>query len=244
MMGSGNDVSDKLVISMTGPLAEDFVVQETNGVSSNMADNVLPNTVAATLLSGAATQLTSSTIQPTVVQLSIQDTPSASGSSCMLLISIPSAAPTAPTAVPLISMPLAAPTATQLAIPTAMQPAAPTVTQLAAMQLTAPAAAPLLPIISVRPNQIGYFPGASSNFYPQSNQFPYMTNPSWEDSQRAMQLFDKVDLQAVLKAGRWSSGGTFTSFYLRDLHVCPQADSLRRTGPLVAAGNIVVISSS
>ena len=58
----------------------------------------------------------------------------------------------------------------------------------------------------------------------------------------SLQLFNKVDLQAVLKAGRWSSGGTFTSFYLRDL--CPQADSLRRTGPLVAAGNIVVISSS
>ena len=55
-------------------------------------------------------------------------------------------------------------------------------------------------------------------------------------------LFNKVDLQTVMKAGRWSSGGTFTSFYLRDL--CPQADSLRRTGPVVAAGNIIVISSS
>ena len=29
-----------------------------------------------------------------------------------------------------------------------------------------------------------------------------------------------------MKAGRWSSGGTFTSFYLRDL--CPQADSIGR----------------
>ena len=53
----------------------------------------------------------------------------------------------------------------------------------------------------------------------------------------SLQLFNKVDLQAVLKALRWSSGGTFTSFYLRDL--CPQADSLCRTGPLVAAGNIL-----
>ena len=35
----------------------------------------------------------------------------------------------------------------------------------------------------------------------------------------SLQLFNKVDLQAVLKAGRWSSGGTFTSFYLRAL--CP-----------------------
>ena len=43
-------------------------------------------------------------------------------------------------------------------------------------------------------------------------------------------------------AGRWSSGGTFTSFYLRDL--CPQADSLQRAGPIVAAGDIIRISSS
>ena len=42
----------------------------------------------------------------------------------------------------------------------------------------------------------------------------------------SLQLFNKADLQAVLKAGRWSSGGTFTSFYLRDL--CPQAESIRR----------------
>ena len=33
----------------------------------------------------------------------------------------------------------------------------------------------------------------------------------------SLQLFNKVDLQAVVKAGRWSNGGTFTSFYLRDL---------------------------
>ena len=58
MMGSGDDVSDKLVICTTGPLAEDLVVQGTNGASSNMADAhvSLPNTVAATPLSGAAMQ--------------------------------------------------------------------------------------------------------------------------------------------------------------------------------------------
>ena len=33
----------------------------------------------------------------------------------------------------------------------------------------------------------------------------------------SLQLFNKVDLHSVMKAGRWSSGGTFTSFYLRDL---------------------------
>ena len=36
-----------------------------------------------------------------------------------------------------------------------------------------------------------------------------------------LELFYKVDLQAVMKAGMWSSAGTFTSSYLRDL--CPQA---------------------
>ena len=59
---------------------------------------------------------------------------------------------------------------------------------------------------------------------------------------RSLQLFNKVDLHSVMKARRWSSGGTFTSFYLRDL--CPQADSLQRAGPIVAAGDIIRISSS
>ena len=60
----------------------------------------------------------------------------------------------------------------------------------------------------------------------------------------SLQLFNKVDLlvHSVMKAGSWSSGGTFTSFYLRDL--CPQADSLQRAGPILAAGDIIRISSS
>ena len=58
----------------------------------------------------------------------------------------------------------------------------------------------------------------------------------------SLQLFNKADLHSVMKAGRWSSGGTFTSFYLRDL--CPQAESLQRAGPIVAAGDIVKISTS
>ena len=54
-------------------------------------------------------------------------------------------------------------------------------------------------------------------------------------------LFQQVDLQADMKAGRWSSGGTITSFYLLDL--CPEADSIRKTGTVIAAGEIVEISS-
>ena len=34
----------------------------------------------------------------------------------------------------------------------------------------------------------------------------------------SLQLYNKADLQTVMKAGRWSGGGTFTSFYLR--HIC------------------------
>ena len=57
----------------------------------------------------------------------------------------------------------------------------------------------------------------------------------------SLQLFSKVGLQSVMKAGRWSSGGTFTSFYFRDL--CTQADSIRKTGPVLAAGEIMEICS-
>ena len=211
MMGSGDNG-----FSTTGPLAEDLVVQGNNGVRSKMVDahESLANTVAATPLSRAATELTPSTIQPIVVQLSVQDTPSAAGPQ---LISIPSAAPTAG---PLISISLVVPTATQLGAPTANQLAAPTATQLAAptaRQLAAPNATQLaahtgnaaccthcsaacgnavpcthcyasLAYYVSRPNQMGYFAGAPSDFYPQSNQFPYMANPSWEASQREQLL--------------------------------------------------------
>ena len=68
-----------------------------------------------------------------------------------------------------------------LAAPTAMQLAAPTAAQLAATQLAAPTATPLLPIMSVRPSQMGYFAGA-----------PYMANPSWEASQREQILQNQL----------------------------------------------------
>ena len=45
----------------------------------------------------------------------------------------------------------------------------------------------------------------------------------------SLQLFNKIDLPAVMMAGRWSSGCTFTCFYLREL--CQHADSIRKTGP-------------
>ena len=40
------------------------------------------------------------------------------------------------------------------------------------------------------------------------------------------------------KAGRWSSRGTLTSSCLRDL--CPQADSIHKTGLVIAAGEILI----
>ena len=74
---------------MTGPLIEDLVVQNSIGVITNMAGTALPSTVVALPLSGAAKPLTPSTIQSIVVPLSVQDTPSVGGSSCMPLIFMP-----------------------------------------------------------------------------------------------------------------------------------------------------------
>ena len=56
----------------------------------------------------------------------------------------------------------------------------------------------------------------------------------------SLQLFNKEDLQAVMKAGRWSNGGTFTSL---ETGLCPQAESVWKTGPVVAAEEIIEISS-
>ena len=50
----------------------------------------------------------------------------------------------------------------------------------------------------------------------------------------------QVDLQNLMKASRWSSRGTFTSFYLRDL--CSQMDCLHKAGPFVEGGRVVVVT--
>ena len=55
----------------------------------------------------------------------------------------------------------------------------------------------------------------------------------------SLQRYNKVDLKSVMKAGRCCSGGTFISFYL-----CPQADLICKAGPVVASGEVVVITSS
>ena len=41
-MDSGDDLSEKLVASTTGPLIEGLVVQDSNGVNTNMAGTALP----------------------------------------------------------------------------------------------------------------------------------------------------------------------------------------------------------
>ena len=76
----------KLVASTTGPLIEGLVVQNSNGVNTNMVGTALPSTLTALPLSGAALPLTPSTIQSIVVPFSLQDTSSVAGSSCMPLI--------------------------------------------------------------------------------------------------------------------------------------------------------------
>ena len=57
----------------------------------------------------------------------------------------------------------------------------------------------------------------------------------------SLQLFNKVYLQTMMKAGRWSSRGTFTSFNFRDLF--SQADNLRKAGALVPGRRVVVTST-
>ena len=67
---SGDDFSEKLVAtcSMTSPLIEGLVVQDSNGVNTNMVGTALPSTVTALPLSGAALpKATPSTIQSIVV---------------------------------------------------------------------------------------------------------------------------------------------------------------------------------
>ena len=55
----------------------------------------------------------------------------------------------------------------------------------------------------------------------------------------SLYLSPKVDLQPVTKASRWSSGRTFSSFYLRD--PCLQANCLYKAGPL---GKVVVVTTT
>ena len=157
---SEDDLSEKLVTSTSGPLIEDIVVQNSIGVTTNMADTVLPSTLTALPLSGAALPLTQGTIQSIVVPLSVQDTPCVAGSSGMPLISMPQVTQVAG---PLINMRHAAiqPAAMQ---PVAMQPAAlqPEAMQPAAMQPTAMPLFATPSIMSVRPYQMGYLTGAPS----------------------------------------------------------------------------------
>ena len=98
------------------------------------------------------------------------------------------------------------------------------------MQLTAPAATLLLPILSVRPNQMGYFAGAPSNFYSQSNQFPYMANPFWEASQREQFLQNQL-LQVRQQFEAWKAR-----------HAQPQV-AQRKAPPLVPWEPTVIVKA-
>jgi hypothetical protein len=56
----------------------------------------------------------------------------------------------------------------------------------------------------------------------------------------SLQLFHNTPLKRVIEAGRWHNGGTFSSFYLRDL--APQTSSIRSAGAVVAAGQVISLS--
>ena len=49
--------------------------------------------------------------------------------------------------------------------------------------------------------------------------------------------FQGANLQEIMQAGRWASGGTFIRFYDRDM--VPQATQIAKTGPFVAAGTVI-----
>ena len=113
---------------------------------------------------------------------------------------------------PLINMPHAA-----------MQPAA---MQPTAMQ---PTAMPLLgtpSIMSVRPNQMGYLTGAPSTFNAQGTRFPYMSNPSWEFSQREQMLQNQL-LQERQQFEAWKAH-----------HAQPQVPQIQ-VPPVVSSGPTV-----
>ena len=151
------------------------------------------------VLSEMALPLSPSTIQSIVVPLSVQATPSVAGSSGM--------PPVTQASEPLINMPHAA---MQLAV---MQPAA--------MPLSATHS-----IMSVRPNQMGYFTGAPSAFNTQSTQFPNMSNPIWKVSQREQRLQNQL-LQERQQFKAWKA-----------LHAQPHVSQMQAP-PIVSSGPTV-----
>ena len=59
---SGDDFSDKLIASTTGPLTDKLIVHESIGVTTNMAGIALPSTVAAIPLTEVALPMAPGTI--------------------------------------------------------------------------------------------------------------------------------------------------------------------------------------
>ena len=77
---SGDDFSDRLLVSTSSPLAQqDLVVQVQNGV--NMASSTATTAPARPLMAGLSTPGTIEPILPMVVPLGAQGTPSVTGTS-------------------------------------------------------------------------------------------------------------------------------------------------------------------
>ena len=164
--------------------------------SIGVTTNMVGTALPSTVM---ALPLSPSTIQSIVVPLSVQATPSVAGSSGMPSVTQSSEL--------LINMPHAA---MQLAV---MQPAA--------MPLSATHS-----IMSVRPNQMGYFTGAPSAFNTQSTQFPNMSNPIWKVSQREQRLQNQL-LQERQQFKAWKA-----------LHAQPHVSQMQAP-PIVSSGPTV-----
>ena len=78
-------------------------------------------------------------------------------------------------------------------------------------------------IMLVRPNQMGYLTGAPSAFSTQGTQFPCMSNPSWEVSQREQMLQNQL-LQERQQFEAWKAR-----------HAQPQVSQMQAP-PIVPSG--------
>ena len=162
---SGDDFSDRLLVSTSSPLAQqDLVVQAQNGV--NMASSTATTAPARPLMAGPSTPGTMESIVPIVVPLEAQGMPSVTGTS---LIPIQTARPIVTTTQQTMQS-----TALQY---TALPYPSPSMSYTAMPSMALPYSA-MPSAMSARPYPMGY--------YGQGNQFPLMPNPNWMSEREQM----------------------------------------------------------
>ena len=172
---SGDDLSERLLVSTTSPLAQqDLVVQDQNGV--NMASSTATTVPARPLTAGPSTPSTIEPIVPIVVPLGAQDTSSVTGTSpipiqtARLVVSTEQRTMQS-TALPYTALPDPAMPYSSPAMPYSAMPS----------------------VMSARPYPMGY--------YGQGNQFPLMPNPNWMSEREQMLQHQLLQERSSLKLG-------------------------------------------